>query len=421
MSPSVIDAKGGPTRLGAQRTFGFGDRLGFAAGAHLELARQSGFAPILAQHSDAELTASSRTAGQALLTATEAARGFSRPWGTDADHVTTVSQAESFARAGFTRLTLDPSTYFVERAHELTAGDLDSAAIALVEDNAMPAGWADLYLGHDFPISATLSLRFTPEELLRTAVKFGWAMAFVHELCAAFATERGSLPYELEISLIRTATRTTALEHLFIAVECRRRGLPLVALAPHLPGWWEACAAYTGDLAELASELATHAALATALGPHQLSIPEIEGKELALPVITRACGPRFHVKTSAASLLEAMRTVIRVDPPLFHEILALAQERFPLVRGEKFISVTEDEVRCLPDVSDDQLEATFLGDARGRQLLDVTFRSIWTTGTDAQGVPIRDRITAVLSSNLQLYHQLVTAQLGSLITALQPT
>ncbi len=404
-----------PSPLGAQRTFGFGDRFGFAARAHLAVARESGFAPIFAQQSAPELAQSGRSPTEVLATAPP---DFDCAWGADAAGVATAKEIERFAAAGFSRFTLDPAAYFVERAAGLSAAELDAAAGALVEDGVFAAGWVELYAGREIQISDSYSLRFSPDELLRIAVKFGWALAFAEELTAHARQASGARPVEVELSLLRSATRTTPHEHLFVALEAQRRGLPLVAIAPHLPGSWEPVAEYVDDADELEAALQMHTAIAAACEPHQISVPEIEGKSAILPVIGRVCGARLHVKTSAASALEMLRVVARVEPGLFREILGLAQERFPFERSVKPVSLSEDEVRFLPEAADSELETLFLGDVRGRQLLDVTIGSIWASGVDSSGRPMKERLGELMSGHQVLYDDLLAAHLRSLLDAL---
>lgn len=404
-----------PSPLGAQRTFGFGDRFGIAGRAHLAASRESGFVPVLAQQSAAELDQSGRSPTDVLASVPSPPDGA---WGADAAGIATTGELARFATAGFTRFTLDPSAYFVERAAHLSVAELDAAAVALEEDGVFAAGWSDLYAGREFPTSESWSLRFDPDELRRIAVKFGWALAFAEELSTHARAVCGPRPFEVEISLLRSETRTTPHEHLFVALEAQRRSLPLVAIAPHLPGSWEPVAEYADDPGELEAALQMHAAIAEACGPHQISVPEIEAKGAVLPVVGRACGARLQVKTSAASALEMLRVAARVAPQLFREILVLAQERFPFERSMRPVSVSEDEVRFLPDAADAQLESLFLGDVRGRQLLEVTIGSIWASGVDASGRAMRERLGELLAGHQALYDDLLEAHLRGLLAAL---
>jgi hypothetical protein len=407
-----------PVPLGARPTFAFGDRFGFAARAHLAAAQNSGFAPLFAHQSATELAQSGRTPGEVLAAADPAAAAFAAAWGAEAQEIATAEDVAAFAALGFTRFSLDPSAWFIERAEHFSTTELEAAVAALAEDRAMPEGWIELYAGREFPISDTLILRFSAEEIRRLGVKFGWALAFAEELSGHARQACGPRPFEIELSIRRCAARTTPLEHLFVALEARRRGLPLVAIAPRLPGSWESVAEYDGEADELDAALRVHAAIAEAHGPHQVSVAEIEEKDAVLPLLASACGPRLSVKTSAASAMELLRVAVRTAPVLFREILVLAQERFPVERAVRPVSLSEDEVRFLPDVPDAQLEAAFLGDHRGRQLLDVTIGAIWASGVDSAGRPMRERLSELLAENQSLYDDLLTDRLRRLSAAL---
>ena len=72
-------------------------------------------------------------------------------------------------------------------------------------------------------------------------------------------------------------------------------------------------------------------------------------------------------------------------------------------------------MRCLPEVADPILEATFLDDPRGRQLLHITRGSILSDGA------LRDRLAAALAAHGDLYTSLATACLGRHLSLLHAT
>ncbi len=394
-----------PTRLGPQRSFGFGDRFGLAGSAAVEALAGSAFVPILAQQSPRELAATGRTPAEVLAAICPGAD----PLGADADAVTTADEARSFIAAGFTRLTIDPSAYFVERAASFSADELQAGGQALIEDGVFAADWSDLFPERELPLPN--APRFSDDDLFRTAVKFGWSLAFAAELVA----ESGANALEIEFSLAGANGATSPLEHWFIARECRHRGLLLVAIAPRLPGSWEAVADCDAEPAVLESALRDHTALAT-LGSHQLSFSGIEAKESLWPLLGRICRERLHVKTSALSSLAAMRIVARREASTFRELLTLAQERFAFAERRN-ISLSEDEIRFLPDVVDDALEAIYLDDVRGRQFLEVTIPSLWGDGLFADGCAVRERLTGLLATGE--YQDLMRAEIRKILYALR--
>ncbi len=277
--------------------------------------------------------------------------------------------AEQCEAAGFMPVvgawpSLDPSEYFAPHADSFSADELTAAQAALIEDGVfIVSDWPDAYLDREFA-----GLRFTHETLARAAVKFGWAVAYAAELAAGLAGD-------FEINFEGTSRPTTPLEHLFIAMELRRRGVPFTALALRWPGGFEAAVEFDGDVPEFERAVAEHAAVARLAGTYRLSFSQAEEKFAVLPAIGRECGELLHVKTSGLAWMAGLRTFARVEPALFREILRAAQERFAFDKVGAVISTNEEDVRFLPEVSDTELERTFLEDSRGRQLLHVAAKS----------------------------------------------
>jgi hypothetical protein len=310
------------------------------------------------------------------------------------------------AEAGFELIersaALDPSAYFAPRADSFSEEELAEAQAALIEDGVFADGaWTREYLDRDFAISDALTLRFTPDSLARVAVKFGWALAYAAELGGA-----------REITFAATDTSTQPHEHLFIALELRRRAVPFAALALSWPGEFEPAVEFTGDVEKFAGALATHAAIARFAGPYQLSFPHAEEKLALLPLIARECGDAFHLQLSGVAWMEALRLIARGAPELFRELLCAAQEHFIFDRVGHPLSTTEDDVRFLPSVPDAQLENTFLDDPRGRQLLHVTAGSILANPALAE--PLR----AIGTANAAAFRELCAAQLDRHLRAL---
>ena len=265
---------------------------------------------------------------------------------------------------------IDPSAYFAPLADTFSADELAAAQAALIEDGVfLSLEWTASYLGRDFPMPDGQALRFTPESLGRASVKFGWAVAYVAELAAGMTGE-------FEVDFSATPAPATPLEHLFIARGLHSRGVKFAALALRLPGRFETAVDFDGDLAEFERAVAAHAAVARLAGNYRLSFPHAEEKFAVLPAMARECGDLLHVKTSGLSWMAGLRTLARTEPRLFREILRQAQEHFAFDKVGEPITTNEEDVRFLPEASDAELERTFFEDARGRQLLHVSARSI---------------------------------------------
>lgn len=313
-----------------------------------------------------------------------------------------ADQCVACEEAGFTPVmgawpSLDPSEYFALRADSFSADELAAAQTALIEDGVFAApDWKSAYLDRDFA-----GLRFTSESLARAAVKFGWAIAYAAEMAAGLAGD-------FEIDFAGTPQRTTTLEHLFIALELRRRAVPFTALALRWPGRFEAAVDFEDDAPEFERALAAHAAVARIAENHRLSFSHAEEKFAVLPAIGRECGEQLHVKTSGLAWMAGLRAIARAETALFRQILRAAQERFPFDKVGAAISTNEEDVRFLPEVTDPELEPTFLEDPRGRQLLHVSARSM------ANDPALRAALTAHAGLHRELLAESLVRHLAAL-------
>ena len=297
---------------------------------------------------------------------------------------------------------LDPSEYFVRRADAFSTDELAAAQAALLEDGVFTSSdWMAAYLDGEFG-----GYRFTTNSLARAGVKFGWAIAYAAELSA-------ELSGDFEIDFAATFQPTTPSEHLFIALELRRRGILASALALRWPGRFEAAVDFADEAAEFAQAVAAHAAVVRLAGNYRLSFSHAEEKFAVLPAMRRECGERLLVKTSGLAWMAALRVIARVEPALFREILRTAQEHFVFDKVSAPISTNEEDVRFLPEASDAELERTFLEDVRGRQLLHVTARSILGEP------PLADPLRATLATHSALHHELLSASVARHLAALQ--
>jgi len=145
------------------------------------------------------------------------------------------------------------------------------------------------------------------------------------------------VPYEVECRWMRLKRRQPC-RAFYIASELKRLGVHWVSLAPRYVGRFEKGVDYIGDLAELRTDLAGHAAIARALGPYKLSLHSGSDKFSVYPLIVEAARGQVHFEDSGTSYLEALRTIARVKPALFREIAELAIERYPTDRATYHVS-----------------------------------------------------------------------------------
>lgn len=401
-----------PCPLGLRKSFGFGDRLGLATPGHLAAVRRHpDFAPIFAQQSIREMTRTQRTPEEVMDCARRAlnAAGYTGNWGADGDHLKTPEDVQRVARAGFCFFTIDPSAHVNNAADTLAEAELRAEAGRL-ESAGLFAGfdWRGGYLGRTFEPQGAAALRFSEEALLRAIVKYGRAVAHAAEMGQAIREAAGPAGFEIEVSVDETDSPTSPLEHLFFALELRRRGVPnVVSLAPRFIGEFEKGIDYKGDLAAFEAQLRQHAAIARTWGPYKLSVHSGSDKFTAYPVVGRVCGDHLHVKTAGTSYLEALRVVARSRPALFGEIAAYCRGRFETDRASYHISTTGAQVAALRPFASPADEATYLDEIPGRQLLHVTFGSVLTQGLDSRGRPFKEGILEVLYQHADLHAELL--------------
>lgn len=398
-----------PSLLGLKKSFGFGDRIGLATPGHLASLKDYGFAPIFAQQSIREMTRTNRTPQEVMQAAvsTLEEKGFSGPWGADADHLKTEDDVALTAAAGFTFFTIDPSDFVNNQADHLSLAELEKEVTAMESEGVLAADWKNAYLGQTFPVQPGTDLQFRPEELLRAAVKYARAIRHCVSMGSAIHRHAGPRGCEIEVSVDETDSPTSPLEHLFFGLELKRRDLTVVSLAPRFIGDFEKGIDYKGDIAAFEESLALHVAVAKFCGPYKLSIHSGSDKFSIYPAIGRICGDLLHVKTAGTSYLEAIRVICRVDPALFQEITAYSRVCFMRDRKTYHLSTTEEDVADLAASDPSQAEEVYFGRNSGRQVLHVTFGSVMTVGKAANGDLFKDRVLDLLRQHDDLHQEFV--------------
>ena len=202
-------------------------------------------------------------------------------------------------------------------------------------------------------------------------------------------TRNAGRDYEIELSVDETEQPTTLAEHYIIADQCRRRGVPLVALAPRYIGDFEKGVDYKGDVPALERSLREHFAISRHFGPYKLSLHSGSDKLSMYPALSRATEGCFHVKTAGTSYLEALRVVARHDEALFRRIIAFARSRYDTDKATYHVSASVERVPPPEDLRAPELETVYLErwqdvgagtgfSEPGRQILHCTFGSTLT-------------------------------------------
>ena len=359
-----------PRRLPEIPSFGFGDRLGLATPGHVRALDGAKVFPVFAQQSMRENARTGRDFARVLADAVFGAlqEGYQEGFSADADHLKSVEKAREAARLGYTFFTCDPSDFLAplkSLPEKKWREEISKIPAKTLEEE---------YLGRVFSVPGLGDFRFSKDELLSIAVKYWRALDFAEEMYRALEEE---VPegFDFELSVDETAEPTTAKEHLFLALELRRRGIKLASLAPRFPGALEKAVDYQGDLEEFRKAVRAHAAIAQAFGPYRLSLHSGSDKWSIYPVFAEETKGFWHVKTAGTSYLVALEVLARFSPVLFREIFALARARFPADRQSYHVSA---DPRRLPDpnaLEDRDLPGLFW-DPEVRQVLHVAFGSV---------------------------------------------
>ena len=371
-----------PVPLGRQTSFGFGDRLGSATPGHIASLRTADpdhfIAPIFAQQSVRENTRTGRTPQEVLDDAMWGIfqEGWQEPWGADADHIKGTADLPPFIAAGYTFYTIDPSDYVDNEAQT------DSLDTLRQKADLLP--WGEMGTTYDALqmqyctgtlLAGELPLKFDEETFLRAVVKYGPAVLHTAVIAAVLDKEMTGKGYDLEMSVDETDTPTSIHEHYFIASELRRRGIPVVSLAPRFVGKFQKGVDYMGDIDEFDLELARHMAILHYFDRYKISIHTGSDKFSIYGTINDQAQGYVHVKTAGTSYLEALRVVACQDPALFRQMLDLAHQNFEKDRKSYYVDCDPQKVPAGSELGDGDLP-DLLEQFDARQLLHVTFGSI---------------------------------------------
>ncbi len=372
-----------PQPLGRHKSFGFGDRLGYATPGHLRALNQvdttSSFQPILAQQSVRENTRIGRNPQEVI----NAARwgmlemGYQNPWGADADHVKSKDDVAAFAKAGYTFFTIDPSDYVDNQAEQDTMKTLREKVKSLPW-NTLETSYEQLKKEYLKTIKLeNLHLEFSEVDLLKALAKYGRALVHTLELSQHIRSALGK-PFDLEMSVDETDTPTSVQEHYFIANELLKRNIPVVSLAPRFVGKFQKGVDYIGDVKDFQQSLTQHASIMKHFDAYKLSIHTGSDKFSLYAIIAQVCGNLLHVKTAGTSYLEALRVFAKHEPLLFRDILTLSQQAFEKDKKSYALDCKPEKVPSESELSDSELPE-LLEQFDSRQVLHVSFGSAITT------------------------------------------
>jgi tagaturonate epimerase len=397
-----------PVLLGNANSFGFGDRLGNASVPHLSALENSEFRPILAQQSIREMDRTQRSAQQVMDCATWAVfeAGYTKGFGSDADHLKTTADIDRTMAAGFTMYTIDPSDYVDNRVNEMDISALELAFGELPWNELLdtPQDFRNRYVNRAFDLGHGITLQPGEEDILRAAVKYGRVVLHTYTMFNYLRSRYADRPSEVELSVDETPHPTTPEEHLIIAAELQRLNVELVSLAPRFCGDFEKGVDFKGDLQAFKDEYLLHQAISGTYGNYKISVHSGSDKFQVYAAIGELKVGTVHVKTAGTSYLEALRAISMTNTPLFREIITFAGERFETDKKTYHISATLDGYPAQSDLSDDALPG-LLNDDNARQIFHVTFGSVLTSISETGERVYYPRFMQTLRDHSDVYHQ----------------
>ncbi len=403
-----------PSVLGLKRSFG--DRLGLATPGHMAAVKKTSFAPVFAQQSIRELARTQREPTDVMKAAANAVEqnGWNAPWGSDADHLQTEEDVSRTASAGFTMFTLDPSAHVNREADAMTGETLEKAHRTFVK-----ASNESLFERYHRSTHAFENRTYVFDDmpaLKRAELKYGAALRHTKALAERAKSTCAGRKFEIEMSVDETDNPTSPLEHLFIGLELKRLGVPVISLAPRLIGDFEKGIDYKGDLNVFEDHYCQHISIARYCGPYKLSIHSGSDKFSIYPIIGRLSGDLLHVKTAGTSYLEALRVVCRTDKKLFREMADFCRGRYDTDKATYHVSAKLSDIPS--NMADSEMEQWFLEHNAGRQVLHVTFGSLLQTGKTNTGRPFKSALLDNLADNAGLYSEALEKHLGKHLSLL---
>lgn len=395
------------TPFGLQPTLAIDVPFPFAAPVIVKACATSGLKPVFVW--DCALSAKASPADwlQSLDAELRTAESTD-PWGASATGINDGEELASLALAGFSHFSISLASSH-SRPADMSLNELDAAIVALEDNGTYPLGWHEHYIDKEFVLDNGGALRFPDETLARIAVKFGPALSQLSEFIETIRTcwtGRGQPP-DLDVAFEKN---TSALEHLFVGLELRRRGHTVSSISPSLglePGLAEIP---VETLAGFGTTLATHAAITRFCGGYKPGIQNAAYKPGLRAQVSLKDIP-LHLNATGIAWLEALRVVVRHAPTLFHELLLRARDIFPTIRQTSQTSLSEEDVRHLPQPEPTEYETVFLNSWQGHQLLLATSTIVLE---DTSTESFFCRIESILREHQPEYLGLIEAQIRAL-------
>jgi len=359
-----------PTVIRDGPIIGMGYRSPWVMGnvVQAQTAKDLGLNIMLAQQSLREIERTGRSFFDVINSATAAAyiTGLKSAWGADADHLKEESHIEEAVNAGFTHYTYDVS-------EELNKNP------RLVVDK-------------------------------------------IHRLYRFTSDLKSGSNFTTEISLDEVAENTKLQDVISLLEELRDHKIYPDEIAPRFPGYFEKGIDYYWkivngrkiiDLKEITEYLIEINRISKRYGV-RISIHSGSDKFSIYPVIAKVLGNNYHLKTAGTFYMEELRVVANHDPGLFKEFFNFSLEKFQEDRSSYELST---DIKNIPDILKLNNEQLFYKTKSCpenndlRQVLHVTYGSVFTARTDNGDSRFANRIYAVLKNNKADYLKILRAHI----------
>jgi hypothetical protein len=163
-------------------------------------------------------------------------------------------------------------------------------------------------------------------------------------------------------------------------------------------------------------DVATHAAIARALGPYRISIHSGSDKFSIYPAAERATGGSVHIKTSGTSYLTLLGTLAQEDPDLLRDVWRVALEAYASARASYWVSAGVEHMPGPDELAAGDLPG-LLVEPGSREILHVTYGAV--LGPDAGG-GLRDRVLRAAWAQRETYWARLADHIGRHIAPLAP-
>ncbi len=333
--------------------------------------------------------------------------GWHGGFGLEANRLRTAEDIDRYRRCGYSRFSIDANPFIDGRADHMSHGELRERSESLpwreldtcMEDVLIRLCDRIVDLG---PCRVLLPR----EEVFRAMVKYGTAIAHAAELSGFLSRtgNRSEPTWEVAVDMGGADSPTSPVEHICIATELIRLGIPFRGLSLRYTGRWEEAVDFQTEegmgmeRARMSFEdfFRQHFIIADSFGSYRLDFRQAGDKLSILPILIHRTGAQIHLSISGLGDLEAIRTVADCAPPVFRRLLRESMERYCELQSEYNVSAHRHRIAEEGHVSDDRLSA-MVDHFHTRQILYVGLHSL------LEEDPLRRDIGNVLLDNEKHY------------------